>query len=344
VVTQVVFGQSFAPTVPILERPITPRAGFKVPDGEVVPAKINGIRYGVFSREAAASRQLESFSIIGLYDISNHNTYREAIREIYGADLAEFNYFQLGFVSFEPRVRALREWLIRTSKFGDTALALEPRPDDPWGQFKASDPEMIELRTMFEELQEMGINVRVRFASEANLAGNPYSAVTNNASMEGFRRSARWFREFMPKNVRMVFSPLINTPAMSFHLGARGAMTNVEKMYERGVWDIIGGTIYSDPRLSLDRMFSIYFERMNKLDPGKPWQICELGGPRTMLAEVEQFALSARKWHGLDKIYLFAGAVNPRRERQLGSHGTIPPDGTVSVFRRHFIASASASQ
>jgi hypothetical protein len=203
---------------------------------------------------------------------------------------------------------------------------------------------MIELRTMFQELQEMGINVRVRFASEANLAGSPYSAVTNSASMEGFRRSARWFREFMPKNVRMVFSPLINTPAMSFHHGARGAMTNVERMYQPGVWDIIGGTIYSDPRLSLDRMFAIYFERMNKLDPGKPWQICELGGPKTMLAEVEQFALNARKWRGLEKIYLFAGEVNARRERQLGNHGTIPPGSTESIFKRHFVASASAPQ
>lgn len=139
----------------------------------------------------------------------------------------------------------------------------------------------------------------------------------------------------------MVFSPLINTPAMSYHFGARGPMNNVERMYERGVWDIIGGTIYTDPRLSLDRMFGIYYERMNRLDPGKPWQICELGGPRTMLAELEQFALNARKWRGLDKIYLFAGAVNPRRERELGNHGTIPPGGTVSVFKRHFIASAS---
>jgi hypothetical protein len=252
------------------------------------------------------------------------------VRKVYGADLADMNYFSVGSEGWEQNIPGLRKWLLLAARYGDPVLALEPLGEMRYEVFSESSG-MRELRDVFLELQEKGYSVRIRFASEANLHGNPYSATKDPASTREYRKAARWFRSYMPTNVKMVFSPLINTPVLETIRHGRdeaiGPMKKMMEMYEPGVYDYIGGTLYADPRYTLREMYDFYLYWMRTLDKSTPLQIDELGAPKAFREDLCSFIefISAGGVPDLKTVMFFDGTVNPRREKEFGPHGTILP-------------------
>ena len=322
--------------------PLAPPA--PVLSGKLIPAKphkpfVGPIELGVFAREAAEVLHVDKLSIGIFKDDKLYDQYRIAVRDIYGADLPDMNYFSIGHENWQRRIPDLRHWLLRAGAYGAPTLALEPDAvGDAYGALKDS-PELQKLRDMFLDIQKHHITVWVRFASEANLYGSNYSVSKHDdgQNLSRFQASVKWWKGYMPGNVKLVFSPLINTPYEAKMGGNEHALEILKAMYVPGVFDRIGGTLYSTKYNVFD-MYDWYTGFMRGLDANTPLQICELGGPLSHQDEIVDFIKAAAKgrWKGLERINLFAGQVNARAQAAYGRFGSVIPGTSESYIRKVF--------
>lgn len=294
------------------------------------------IRLGAFSGEIADICGLNGQSIATLSKPENYNPYRKMIREVYGLDFEDMNYFSVGTIGWARSIPALRDWILMAGQFGDVTVALEPMGFYQYDEFEDSRP-MMALRKVFREADENGITIWVRYASEANLQHNPYTAGISVKHARLYYEKAEWLKGFMPKNVKLIFSPLINTVIK----GKRTQLRIIRRMFYGGdkrngrlPWDRIGGTIYRTDR-ALAPTYSEYYKFMSGLAPDLPFQICELGGPYKRKAEMVQFLenLAEGKWPKVEKVNLFARDINKRADPN-GSFGFIEPSERAAAIEK----------
>jgi len=298
-----------------------------------LPAKVSyrpvfgKIRLGAFSGEIADICGLNGQSISLLSKPENYNPYRKMIREVYGLDLEDMNYFSVGTIGWARSIPSLHDWILMAGQFGDVTVALEPMGFYQYDEFEDSRP-MMDLRKVFREAEDKGITIWVRYASEANLQHNPYSAGVSIKNAKLYYDKAAWLKSYMPKNVKIVFSPLINTvvkgKSTQFRI-IRRMFYGGDKRQGKLPWDRIGGTIYRTD-MALEPTYSDYYKFMSGLAPELPFQICELGGPYKRRDEVSRFLtdLAEGKWPKVEKVNLFARDINKRADPN-GSFGFIEP-------------------
>lgn len=299
------------------------------------------VRLGAFSGEIADVCGLNGQSIATLSKPENYRPYRKMIRDVYGLDLEDMNYFSVGTLGWARSIPALRDWILMAGRFGDVTLALEPMGFYQYDEFEDSRA-MQQLRRVFLEAEERGITLWVRYASEANLQRNPYSAGISRQHARLYFEKAVWLKNYMPKNVKLVFSPLVNTVIK----GKRTQFRIIRRMFYGGdrragklPWDRIGGTIYRTD-MALEPTYNEYYRFMSGLAPELPFQICELGGPYSRRAEVIRFLqdLARGKWPRVEKVNLFARDINKRADPN-GSFGFIDP-----TLRAAAVAQAKSGQ
>lgn len=315
-----------------------PRAASGLPSGRHLDRApcVGRVAVGVFAPESMPDA---SVSISALDNDAAYSAYRQAIRAEFGADLAEMNYLGVGLPGWQNRCRAFADWLARASRYGDPTIALEPNGKSRYGAFRDSD-EMRDLRSVFAAAGRAGIVVWVRFASESNLRYSDYTVYNNPAAIASYRRAVRWFRAYMPGNVRLVFSPLINTA----YLKNPAQLRTLEEMYQPGAYDRIGGTLYATSWLRPRPAFDWYYRFMRRMDPSTPFEICELGGTYPRSTEVKAFLVRAARgdWPGVQRVNLFAGDLNPLATAQHGHFGFLLPGATSSYLADLFDPSTAA--
>ena len=292
------------------------------------PARFGNVEVGAFAPEALLLYGINGHSISALDGNTVYQKYRTAVRNVYGADLADMNYLGVGLPDWNARYESFQRWLIRAGTYGAPTVALEPIGKSGFGVF-ADSLEMRRLRDAFEVARKENIIVWVRFASECNLRLSSYSVYNNAKRIARYRESVRWFRRYMPSNVRLVFCPLINT----VYLKQPEQLRTIRQMYIPGDYDRIGGTIYAT-FLRLKPAYDWYYKFMRKLDANTPFQICELGGPtskkKEMLAFIDKIAQG--EWPAIQKVNLFAGSVNGRATSENGGFGFVIPGETRSYL------------
>jgi hypothetical protein len=270
-------------------------------------------------------------------DSHTYTTYRQAVRNTYGAELSDMNYLGIGVPGWQARYTWFRDWLFRAAPYGDPTIAVEPLGPDGFGVFRDS-PEMQCLRLAFQQAGSAGITVWVRFASESNDAYNHYSIRGSSDKIAQYRAAVHWFRAYMPSNVRLVFSPLLN----DFFMKDKEQMPTLAAMYEPGQYDRIGGTLYATTQVRIEPTFDWYYNHMHQLDPNTRFQICELGGTFSNAPEVSHFVLKLKggKWPMVDRVNLFGGELNPVAIKHHGNFGLVLP-GTMTSYLRPIIAAGS---
>jgi hypothetical protein len=284
------------------------------------------ITLGAFAPEAVPD---SAISIADLDSDLSYGQYRAAIHECYGVDLADMNYLGVGMPDWQSRYNSLDDWLHRAGKYGDPTLAIEPIGANGFGIFRPG-PEMADLRSVFVDAANSGIIVWVRFASESNLKFSVYSVYNNSIKIGEYRRAVRWFRAYMPSNVKLVFSPLINT----VYLHDPRQLATIVSMYEPGAYDRIGGTLYATSWLRPKIAFDWYYHFMRRLDRKTPFQICELGGIYPRSEEITAFLIRVAQgqWPGVQRVNLFAGDLNSLAINQHGHFGFILPGAIASYL------------
>lgn len=279
---------------------------------KLISPKYGQIKLGAFSGEAAHLAGLTHISTVGLANPTAYAAYRTSVRNTYGVDLEDMNYFSLDSKNLETRLQALQSWIHLAGEYGDVTLALEPLGPNKYEVFE-DKVTMLKLATIFTSAKKKNITIWVRFASESNLRLSEYSAVNKP---EKFYAAAKSFKSQMPDNVKLVFSPLINT----YYQGKSSQQLLAKKMFfgpnsENKIWDCIGGTIYRTD-LPLTKAYRSYYDYMSELAPKTPFQICEVGGPYSRREELLAFLkdCSQGEYPRLQKVNLFARNINKRAD------------------------------
>lgn len=283
--------------------------------------RVGGIEFGAFAPEAALTVGIDGMSVSALDSDLAYRRYRQSVERVFGAGLSDMNYLGVGVPGWRARLASFERWLRRASAYGPPTVALEPLGKEGFRVFRDSD-EMRGLKAVFERAQRQGIDVWVRFASEANLRKSVYSVYNSPAKIRMFRQSFAWFKRYMPGNAKMVFCPLINTA----YLREPKQIATLKAMYPPET-DRIGGTIYATSWLNVSKAWDWYYRFMEAIDPKKPFQICELGGSyqrkKLVLAFVEKLIGGA--YPKVQKVNLFAGELNRRATREHGTFGLLLP-------------------
>lgn len=290
---------------------------------------MGSLTFGAFAAEAAFSVGLESQSTRQFAAADSYGAYRDAVRAIYGADLEDMNYFAVGLGYKRERFLSLAKWVFMAGQFGDVTLAIEPLGSGGYSVFDDDNEEMQALKAIFERAKRDNIRIWVRFASENNLGNNPYSVSSSVKKAADFYEKAKWFRDYMPDNVGLVYSPLINTAIT--HQKTQERIMRASLLGSSGSteydqpWSRIGGTLYLTD-INLVKHYDRYHKLMVRTMPELPFQICELGGPYSRRKEVLSFLRLAAdgRWQGLEKINFFARTINQRADPK-GSFGYIDP-------------------
>lgn len=270
-------------------------------------------------------------SLFSLESQENFARYHQAIRDLYGVDMADFAYFSVDDNDgWQERVKALKCWLDNASVYGDPTLAIEPLGRKRYGLFHDS-AEMRAIREVFREEQAKGVVVWARFASECNLKNSPYSIANDEREIAQYRNAARWFHSYMPSNVHLVFCPLINTA----YLRTPGQLNILRTAYEPGIYGRIGGTLYVTPICQPYPAFDWYYRFMEKLDPNTPFQICEFEGTVVYEPVSLQFldCVKGGLWPKLQRINLFAGPINPLAESMYSNFAWVKHGDDVSFAK-----------
>lgn len=299
--------------------------------------RLGHITIGAFAPETMPG---SSLSLTSLDDDSTYAAYRTAVRDTYGADLADMNYLGVGTDGWQARYATFQDWLLRAGKYGDPTIAIEPVGPAGYGAFR-DGPEMRALRDAFEAADRAGIVVWVRFASESNLRFSPYSVYESVPKQKAYRESVRWFRRYMPANTRLVFSPLINTA----YLKRPSQLQTLIGMYEPGAYDRIGGTLYATSWLRPKDAFDWYYHFMRRLDPATPFQICELGGTYPRAPEIEAFLVRVARgdWPDVRRVNLFAGDLNNIAVANHGHFGFVLPGAQESYLHDLFTENGTSA-
>lgn len=302
----------------------------------IIFPRIGGIAFGAYAGEAAQVAGIKNSSTAYLYQSKAYRRYRQSIRNVYGVDLMDMNYFSVGTPHWESRIPMLQKWMLMAADYGEVTLAIEPLGKNTYDVFRDSSG-MQALRSAFETAEDSNVKVVVRFASEANLRGSEFSAHGTRGRAEKFYNAACWFKEYMPKNIELVFSPLINTAVLEEKTQRR----TIRWMFcgvnegdgEAVPWDRIGGTIYRTT-VSLKPTYEKYYEMMSELNQSLPFQICELGGPYRKRIEMLTFLdeVVDGRWPRVEKVNLFARDIN-RRADPNGHFGFIEPTQRSSAIR-----------
>jgi hypothetical protein len=292
--------------------------------------RLGDVTIGAFAPEAVPGADM---SIGALDDDQTYGRYRDAVASLYGAPLADMNYLGVGVPGWQARYDALKDWLVRAGRYGDPTIAIEPNGPDGYACF-CDGPEMQALRSVFADVGRQGITVWVRFASESNLRFSPYTVYDDPVKIAQYRHAARWFRAYMPRNTRLVFSPLINT----VYLQDPRQINTIEQMYQPGAYDRIGGTIYATSWLQPRIAFDWYYRFMRRRDARTPFQICELGGTYARSNEVKAFLIRVARgdWPGVQRVNLFAGDLNSIATTQHGHFGFVLPGQSASYVKDLF--------
>lgn len=305
-------GKSRPPVLKQVQPPNGTKATtFVPPRSDYIPPVYGQVRLGAFAGEAAHLAGITYISTVGLSDPGKYAAYRDSVHNTYGVDLEDMNYFSLNSDRLDSRLRSLQAWLLMAGRYGDVTVALEPPYDTKFDVFHDAGT-MAKLAAVFQNAKDAGITVWIRFASESNLHGSKYS-VTENPYI--YHDAAAEFKAQMPDNVRLVFSPLINT----FVQGRAAQRPLAAEMYlgKNGkiVWDRIGGTIYRTDQ-PLEPTYRAYYDFMSQIDPETPFQICEVGGPYSKRDETLQFLKSCSEggFPRLVKVNLFARDINRRAD------------------------------
>ncbi len=286
------------------------------------PPEAGGITFGAHAGEVCELLGMSSCNIPTLSDPSVYGKYREAINSAYGVDLLDMNYWRVGSPEDGDRSIELAGWIENAGEYGPVTLALEPASAD-YAAIFADNAEMQAMRRVF--VKHPG-KIWIRFASEANLRLNPYSVFNSRAKCQEYIDAARWFADYMPDNVKLVFCPLINTAVLP-----NAAQQETMQMMFLGPdegeipWDAIGGTLYRTD-VSLNPTYTRYYEMMSEWNTDLPFQLCELGGPYGKRDEMIEFIESCigGEWPRLEKINLFARAINQRADPE-GTFGFVDP-------------------
>lgn len=292
---------------------VTPQKGTPpTPTKKLIAPKYGSIKLGAFAGEAANLAGLTYISTTGLANKKDYAKYRESIRSTYGADLEDMNYFSLAPEKLDHRLTNLKAWILLAGEYGDVTLALEPLGKEKYDVF-FDKAVMTRLAAIFKVANKRGITIWVRFASESNLRGSEYRAIDRP---DKFYSAAENFKSLMPQNVKLVYSPLINT----YIAGHQNQRLLAKKMLygphnENKIWDCIGGTIYRTDQPLLP-MYNTYYEDMRSLAPQTPFQICEVGAPYSRKAELLRFLDSCSRgtYPKLRKVNLFARNINQRAD------------------------------
>jgi len=277
----------------------------------VIPAMLGSMSLGSFSGEAMDSVGLSNHSYVDI--VSQYAKLRRAMHDIYGADLQDMNYYGCGLKGWQDRQRALREWMLMAGKFGDVQLALEPQTGvKAYSQFSDADLEMRGLKQVLADASNQGITVYVRFASENNLENSPFTVLHDRQRCFAFYHAAAWFKKVMPPNVRLVYSPLINTATWggpSQQRILRWCLLGPDG--DTSIWSRIGGTLYLTD-WDLTRTYARYYDYMSTLSPDTPFQLCELGGPVNRKIAMLRFIheLKEGMWPRVVHVNLFAYKIN----------------------------------
>lgn len=286
---------------------------------------LGDVLIGAYAGEAAQTAGLGWSSTVAFADPVVYARYRASVEATYGRQLEDMNYFAVGTEGWEDRITYLQAWMVQAAEYGDVTVALEPLGSMEFDVFEPG-PAMDRLAKAFEAVAAKDRLVYVRFGSEANLRGSEYSVLGKGSS---FYDKAVWFKAAMPDNVRMVFSPLINTVVWKDSLQVRtvkgmllGKTGQIEADFP---WDRIGGTIYRTDR-PLEPMFQTYIDMILPLVPHREWQLCELGGPYGRHEEMIDFLklIESGRWPMLKKVNLFARDINTRADPD-GHFGFIDP-------------------
>jgi len=208
-------------------------------------------------------------------------TYNTHIKEKFGVQLAMASYFKIGSSDYQQRIFNLRNWIKNAHTYGVPTIALElPRGhnknerDSNYGSINSRNPECVALQKMFTELKSKGISVKVRFLSEANLYDNPYSATRD-------------------ENVKIIFSPLINTATENESYEKSSAFKKMLRMYDPSVYSYIGGTIYARPGGDMTETYRRYYDALKNINPKGIFVIDELGGPNECHNQIQKLAKNA---------------------------------------------------
>lgn len=282
---------------------------------------------GIFSKEAAKRCNI-SLSLFSTQYPRNFEKYHAEIRKLYGRDMSDYCYFCIGSdVDWRQRFTALKGWIFNAARHGQPTIALEPSGPTKY-RIIGDNEQMRTLRSIFAEARRRHITIWVRFASEANLSSSAYSITKRPGDTKVFRAAARGFHEYMPENIRLVFSPLINT---AFEQSPTQLRVLTES-YERGVYARIGGTLYATKECNPIAAFDWYYWFMQGLDPETPFQICEFEGmledKRTAILFLRQ--VYERRWPKVQKVNLFAGSLNQRAESEYSAFGWVDADADSS--------------
>lgn len=318
------FTSAFATNAPPINLVSSPLRFFKQPQSvqRRVQPQYGQIKLGAFAAEAANIAGLTYISTTGLANPKDYAKYRASIRSTYGVDLEDMNYFSLAPNKLEHRLNQLEKWILLAGEYGDVTLALEPLGKSKYAVFR-DQKVMSRLKNIFETADKSGITLWIRFASESNLRGSKYTAIYEP---DEFYKAAKNFKSQMPKNVKLVFSPLINTYVVGSTTQKSLARNMLYGPNQKNIiWDRIGGTIYRTDR-SLVPMYNQYYQDMIELAPTTPFQICEVGGPYSQREEVQYFLklCSQGNFPNLVKVNLFARNINQRADPE-AEFGYIDP-------------------
>lgn len=279
-----------------------------------------------------------------------YNLYRHAVERAYGAQLADSNYFMLTdsgssidemtLGGYYANAYNLGLWLTEASRYGEPLVGLEMKSyenvKDPWVLFrKKADgtlhPALQAFKEMAEDLDSRGVTFRVRFLSEAEQQGSDYFTMDNP---KRFRDAARLFRDVMPKNVKMVFSPAADASAAvlkSFCTDEKGTVP----------FDAIGCTAYSNMYTSIQDQYDRYYGIMRHLYPNTPFEIDEAGAPFAWRNDFKQFLdhCEQGRYSNLTDICIFGAKLSEKSRSQqlLGRYGFVDPLTGNSYLRSRFM-------
>jgi hypothetical protein len=274
-------------------------------------------------------------------EVCRYGLYRQQVASTYGIPLADANYmsFYGGTEARQMLGRAfeLGLWITEAAAYGEPTVGLQltyltDKTRLPWHVFKQEagqtlHPELAAFREMALALQRLGISFRVRFLSEADLRGSPYSCVDEPAR---FRESLRFFRRHMPENVRIVFSPsCASSPwILDRLLGSDPLPINM-----------IGGTLYRSIDRPLQETYSRFHEYCRNRFGATRLQICELGAPLSRQKETLEFLAAAEsgRFPGLEHVNLFGAKLNASSagQKAMGSYGFLAEGAKRSYLFDH---------
>jgi hypothetical protein len=279
--------------------------------------------------------------------VCRYGLYRRQVAALYGVPLADANYFSFNGET-NPKVAMGRAyelglWIAEATAFGTptVGLQLDTWRGAPWDVFRVSKkselhPEMAAFRDMALCLQKVAIGFNVRFLSESEMENSPYSS---HGEPDRFLHSMRLFRDCMPENVSVVYSP-------SCASSTRGILSLIGGRRRRGrlPFDILGGTLYSSVNGSLEEIYGRFHARMIEALGPERIMICELGAPISRKVEVLRFLKTAEegKYAGLKRINLFGSALNRSSvsQNRLGKYGFLGDGETRSYLHDHLAGAA----